>query len=145
MPFRKDLTVAKTDEEKETVVDVLVGPGGSILRVQSPYQKSTSTHGTGCSLACKYISIVARNLNSSIILTAIQPPLQLASPKAPTCPPQSAAPVDTSKQASRQRPSLAAAMGRSITSTQHILFLSLRKLPSAAYSTLLLQVLIIFM
>lgn len=54
MPFRKDLTVAKTDEEKEIVVDVLVGPEGSVLRVQSPYQKSTSTHGTGCSLACKY-------------------------------------------------------------------------------------------
>lgn len=57
MPFRKDLTVAKTDEEKETVVDILIGPEGSVLRVQSPYQKSTSTHGTGCSLACKYISI----------------------------------------------------------------------------------------
>lgn len=54
MPFRKDLTVAKTDEEKEIVVDVLVGPEESVLRVQSPYQKSTSTHGTGCSLACKY-------------------------------------------------------------------------------------------
>lgn len=60
MPFRKDLTVAKTDEEKEIVVDVLVGPEGRILRVQSPYQKSTSTHGTGCSLACEYL-----HLNSS--------------------------------------------------------------------------------
>jgi hypothetical protein len=57
MPFRKDLTVAKTDEEREIVVDVLVGPEGRILRVQSPYQKSTSTHGTGCSLACKYLHL----------------------------------------------------------------------------------------
>lgn len=54
MPFRKDMSVAKTDEEKEIIVDVLVGPEGSVLRVQSPCQKSTSTHGTGCSLACKY-------------------------------------------------------------------------------------------
>lgn len=60
MPFRKDLTVAKTDEDKEIIVDVLVGPEGSVLRVQSPYQKSTSTHGTGCSLACKHL-----HLNSS--------------------------------------------------------------------------------
>lgn len=55
MPFREDLKVAKTDDEKEIVVDVLVGPEGSVLWVQSPYQKSTSTHGTGCSLACKYL------------------------------------------------------------------------------------------
>jgi hydroxymethylpyrimidine/phosphomethylpyrimidine kinase len=70
MPFRRDFTVAKTDEEKEVVVDVLVGPEGSILRVESPYQKSTSTHGTGCSLACKNISTKAAD-GTEMILTAI--------------------------------------------------------------------------
>lgn len=127
MPFRKDLTVAKTDDEKETVVDVLVGPEGSVLRVQSPYQKSTSTHGTGCSLACKNISIAAIKLNRSVILTVLQPPLQPVSLKVPTCRPLSVAPVDTSRQASRRRLSLAVGMGHSITSIQHILFLSPRK------------------
>ncbi|KAL6890773.1 Phosphomethylpyrimidine kinase domain-containing protein [Trichoderma evansii] len=69
MPFRKDLTVAKTDEEKETVVDILVGPEGSVLRVQSPYQKSTSTHGTGCSLAS---AIAARISQGADIPTAVR-------------------------------------------------------------------------
>ncbi|GFP58800.1 putative hydroxymethylpyrimidine/ phosphomethylpyrimidine kinase 2 [Trichoderma asperellum] len=69
MPFRKDLTVAKTDEEKETVVDVLVGPEGSVLRVQSPYQKSTSTHGTGCSLAS---AIAARVSQGADMPTAVR-------------------------------------------------------------------------
>lgn len=59
MPFRRDLTVAKTDEEKKVVVDVLIGPGGSVFRVESPYQESTSTHGTGCSLACESILMMA--------------------------------------------------------------------------------------
>jgi hydroxymethylpyrimidine/phosphomethylpyrimidine kinase len=52
-PFRSDLKAAETEDEKEIVVDVLVGPEEAILRIQSPYQASTSTHGTGCSLACK--------------------------------------------------------------------------------------------
>ncbi|KAL7919902.1 Phosphomethylpyrimidine kinase domain-containing protein [Trichoderma austrokoningii] len=69
MPFRKDLTVAKSDEEKEIVVDVLVGPEGSVLRVQSPYQKSTSTHGTGCSLAS---AIAARIAQGADMPTAIR-------------------------------------------------------------------------
>ncbi|KAM0513950.1 hypothetical protein ACHAPE_007305 [Trichoderma viride] len=69
MPFRKDLTVAKTDEEKEIVVDVLIGPEGSILRVQSPYQKSTSTHGTGCSLAS---AIAARVAQGADMPTAVR-------------------------------------------------------------------------
>lgn len=51
-PFKEDLTTAETDAEKKIVVDVLVGEGG-VFRVQSPYQESTNTHGTGCSLACE--------------------------------------------------------------------------------------------
>lgn len=52
-PFKEDLTVAETEEERKVVVDVLVGGDGEVFRVKSPYQSSTSTHGTGCSLACK--------------------------------------------------------------------------------------------
>ncbi len=50
-PFRTDGVAAKTDEEKQIVVDVLVGPDETI-RIQTPYQLSRNTHGTGCSLAC---------------------------------------------------------------------------------------------
>lgn len=53
LPFGEDMTVAQTEAERKTVVDVLVGPEGELLRIQSPYQSSTSTHGTGCSLACE--------------------------------------------------------------------------------------------
>lgn len=53
-PFARDLTTAKTEAERAVVVDVLAGEGGSVLRVESPYQESSSTHGTGCSLACKF-------------------------------------------------------------------------------------------
>lgn len=52
-PFKRDLTTATTEEEREVVVDVLAGEEG-VLRVESPYQASSSTHGTGCSLACKF-------------------------------------------------------------------------------------------
>lgn len=62
VPLRAaDLTAAAaaSDEEEEeegdlVVVDVLVGPEGATERVQSAFQRSTSTHGTGCSLACKF-------------------------------------------------------------------------------------------
>lgn len=59
-PMKEDLTAAEKDDEKKLVVDVLVGGEGGqeTVRVQSPYQESTSTHGTGCSLACKYFAIL---------------------------------------------------------------------------------------
>lgn len=46
-PFAKD-------GGEKVVVDVLVGPGKEdVVMVESPWQDSTSTHGTGCTLACK--------------------------------------------------------------------------------------------
>ncbi|KAM3518775.1 hypothetical protein MY4038_009997 [Beauveria bassiana] len=60
VPLRAaDMTAAAAgDEDKDedaadkiVVVDVLVGPEGEVVKVQSPFQPSTSTHGTGCSLA----------------------------------------------------------------------------------------------
>lgn len=54
VPFKEDLTLAETEADRKVVVDVLVGPdAGDVFRVQGPYQESTSTHGTGCSLACE--------------------------------------------------------------------------------------------
>ncbi|GKT95860.1 hypothetical protein Ct61P_13710 [Colletotrichum tofieldiae] len=60
-PFKADLTVAETEEEKSVVVDVLYGHGG-FLHIQSPYQSSTNTHGTGCSLASAIASNLAKGL-----------------------------------------------------------------------------------
>lgn len=60
-PFRKDGVAATTDAEREVVVDVLVGPGGELVRVQNPYQDSRNTHGTGCSLACEFCLLTPEN------------------------------------------------------------------------------------
>ncbi|KAH0525940.1 hypothetical protein TsFJ059_009338 [Trichoderma semiorbis] len=69
MPFRRDFSVAKTKEEREIIVDVLIGPEGSVFRVDSPYQESTSTHGTGCSLAS---AISARLAQGADVPTAVR-------------------------------------------------------------------------
>jgi hydroxymethylpyrimidine/phosphomethylpyrimidine kinase len=52
LPFKKDGSVANTDEERELVIDILYGDGG-VTRIETAYQKSRNTHGTGCSLACE--------------------------------------------------------------------------------------------
>ncbi|KAF4471420.1 hydroxymethylpyrimidine phosphomethylpyrimidine kinase 2 [Fusarium albosuccineum] len=63
-PMKEDLTVAETEEERKIVVDVLVGGDGEVVKVQSPYQASTSTHGTGCSLASAIASNLAKGLDT---------------------------------------------------------------------------------
>lgn len=55
LPLTKDLTVAEPGvegREPEYIVDVLCGEG-QLIRIQSAYQESRNTHGTGCTLACK--------------------------------------------------------------------------------------------
>ena len=56
LPFKQDGTIASTDAEKELVIDILFGEG-KVARIDSRYQKSKNTHGTGCSLACKYTTL----------------------------------------------------------------------------------------
>ncbi|KIE01569.1 Phosphomethylpyrimidine kinase type-1, partial [Metarhizium majus ARSEF 297] len=63
LPFRADMSVAETEDEKHVVVDLLVGPEGKVFRVQSPYQPSTSTHGTGCSLASAIAAGLAKGID----------------------------------------------------------------------------------
>lgn len=52
-PRRRDGREARREGEREVVVDVLVGPGGEVWRFETPWWEGTSTHGTGCSLACE--------------------------------------------------------------------------------------------
>lgn len=49
-PFTRDGKAAKTEEEKEVIVDLLYRRG-TMIKIESPYQSSRHTHGTGCSLA----------------------------------------------------------------------------------------------
>lgn len=58
VPLRKDYSAAESSDDRCFVVDVLVGPGDHVFRVESAYQNSRHTHGTGCSLA----SAIAANL-----------------------------------------------------------------------------------
>jgi hydroxymethylpyrimidine kinase/phosphomethylpyrimidine kinase len=52
VPFKNDGKVAWGEADRELVVDVLYG-NGEVLRIDSAYQQSRNTHGTGCSLACE--------------------------------------------------------------------------------------------
>lgn len=51
-PFKGDGTVASEEAERKLVVNILYGHGKT-LRIDSVYQHSRNTHGTGCSLACE--------------------------------------------------------------------------------------------
>lgn len=60
VPFQKiksQYYLAKSDEQKEVVVDVLVN-GTELVLIENPYINSKNTHGTGCSLACMHLSPV---------------------------------------------------------------------------------------
>ncbi|KAK5653151.1 hypothetical protein OQA88_9250 [Cercophora sp. LCS_1] len=64
-PFRKDGALAKSSIDSEIVVDVLFGGelGDQLIKVQTPYQESRNTHGTGCSLASAIASNLAKGLD----------------------------------------------------------------------------------
>jgi ATP-dependent RNA helicase DDX5/DBP2 len=55
LPLTKGRLVSKGGDEDEIVLNVLVGEG-TVTVMESPYLKSRNTHGTGCSLACKWFS-----------------------------------------------------------------------------------------
>ncbi|KEZ45319.1 hypothetical protein SAPIO_CDS2124 [Scedosporium apiospermum] len=64
LPLTKDLTIAQPGvegKEPRYVIDVLCGEG-QIIRIQSDYQESQNTHGTGCTLA----SAIASNLSTQM-------------------------------------------------------------------------------
>ncbi|KAH6693965.1 phosphomethylpyrimidine kinase THI20 [Plectosphaerella plurivora] len=62
-PLNKEYKIAATEEDKALVVDVLCGPDDVVYRIESPFQKSEHTHGTGCSLASAIASNLANGLD----------------------------------------------------------------------------------
>ncbi len=52
-PLTSDYQVARHDHERQLVANVFVGKG-IMETIESPYQHSRNTHGTGCSLACRH-------------------------------------------------------------------------------------------
>ena len=50
-PLRKDHKVARSDNDKHIVANVLYSHGKFSVH-EAAYQESRNTHGTGCSLAC---------------------------------------------------------------------------------------------
>lgn len=52
LPLKSDGRVAATAGEKDLIVDILYGEG-IVTRIETKYQTSKNTHGTGCSLACE--------------------------------------------------------------------------------------------
>ena len=74
LPLTSDYKVAKTDKEKQIVVNILLGKdattGADISEViESPYQDSRNTHGTGDSLASAISCSLA---NGQAITTAVR-------------------------------------------------------------------------
>ncbi|OAA67050.1 phosphomethylpyrimidine kinase [Niveomyces insectorum RCEF 264] len=63
LPFKKNHEVARTDQEREVIVNVLVGPDGQSYQIESDYQNSRNTHGTGCSLASAIASNLAKGMD----------------------------------------------------------------------------------
>lgn len=63
LPLTKDYQAAKTDSEKQILVNMLYAEG-SFYTFESTYQISRNTHGTGCSLA----SAIACNIASGLDL-----------------------------------------------------------------------------
>jgi hydroxymethylpyrimidine kinase/phosphomethylpyrimidine kinase len=62
LPFKKDGTVAQRPEDRHLMVDVLYGEG-RVTKIETGYQSSKSTHGTGCSLACKLSVLTERTFS----------------------------------------------------------------------------------
>jgi hydroxymethylpyrimidine kinase/phosphomethylpyrimidine kinase len=65
IPFKRDGTIARTDDEKELMIDILYGEG-EVTKFEAAYQKSKNTHGTGCSLACKCSLKLSQCVNPNI-------------------------------------------------------------------------------
>lgn len=53
LPLTKGRLVSKDEEERAIVLNVLVS-NDEVTMIESEYLHSRNTHGTGCSLACKY-------------------------------------------------------------------------------------------
>lgn len=64
LPFTKDGSVAQSDAQKAIVIDVLYGEG-EVTKIETIYQRTKNTHGTGCSLACGF------NLNEHKVPTDV--------------------------------------------------------------------------
>lgn len=56
LPLSKGRLVSKEEADNDVVVNVLYG-GGEVTLMETPFQKSRNTHGTGCSLACMLLFI----------------------------------------------------------------------------------------
>lgn len=56
LPLTKSGLVSSTDVENNVVLNVLYGEG-KVAMLQTEYIQSKNTHGTGCSLACKSLSV----------------------------------------------------------------------------------------
>lgn len=76
LPLTRGRVVSKEENEKEIIVDILVGETGLTV-MESEYQRSENTHGTGCSLACKFhiisVSIVLSEKNQTPTLIHVKP------------------------------------------------------------------------
>jgi ATP-dependent RNA helicase DDX5/DBP2 len=65
IPFTKRRLVSRGDEDKEIVLNFLVS-NDDVTIMEGKYLRSKNTHGTGCSLACKFLG---EYIQRSVVLT----------------------------------------------------------------------------
>jgi hydroxymethylpyrimidine kinase/phosphomethylpyrimidine kinase len=72
LPFKKDGTVATREEDRDLMIDILYGEG-SVTRIETDFQKSKNTHGTGCSLACEFDNPLYETFSNRTSCHCIEP------------------------------------------------------------------------
>jgi hydroxymethylpyrimidine/phosphomethylpyrimidine kinase len=69
LPLTKEGKISKSEADHHTVYNILVS-SEEALTVESDFQRSKNTHGTGCSLACRTKHRIQRNKAFLMVLTA---------------------------------------------------------------------------
>lgn len=62
LPLTREKLVSKGEDDREIVLNILIGESGISL-IESDYQRSRNTHGTGCSLASAIACNLAAGMN----------------------------------------------------------------------------------
>jgi hydroxymethylpyrimidine kinase/phosphomethylpyrimidine kinase len=60
LPLTKGRLVSKDKADRDVVLNVLYGEG-EVTMMETGYQDSRNTHGTGCSLACRLLHLASWN------------------------------------------------------------------------------------
>lgn len=67
LPLTNEGKISTSEDERHVVLNILCSDGVPLLKLESKYIYSKNTHGTGCSLACKFDEAVLCEIYSDIM------------------------------------------------------------------------------